>query len=277
MPQPARTHAERAAAFKALHDRNGIFLIPNPWDVGTARILAALGFEALATTSAGHAFSMGEGDNTLTREATLAHARALVEATDLPVSADLGNCFGDDPDTVSETIRLAAATGLAGASVEDATSRGEHPVYDFALAVERVRAAAEAAHSLTVPLTLTARAENLLVGRPDLADTIRRLQAYQNAGADVLYAPGLLTLDDVKTVVRSVDRPVNVLAGLAGARFTMRDLAAAGVRRVSTGSALARAAYGEFLRATLEMRDSGTFAFVESAASSKEITSLLST
>ena len=276
MAQTARTHAERAAAFKALHTREGIFLIPNPWDVGSARILAALGFEALATTSAGHAFSMGQGDNTLTREATLAHARDLVDATDLPLSADLGNCFGDDPDSVGETIRLAGATGLAGASVEDATYRSEQPVYDFALAVERVRAAAEAAHSLAVPLTLTARAENLLVGRQDLADTIRRLQAYQEAGADVLYAPGLLTLEDVRTVVRSVDRPMNVLAGLAGARFTMRDLAAAGVRRVSTGSALARAAYGEFLRATLEMRDRGTFEFVESAASSKEITGLLS-
>jgi 2-methylisocitrate lyase-like PEP mutase family enzyme len=270
------THLERVAIFKALHARDGIFLIPNPWDVGTARMLAALGFEALATTSAGHAFSLGQGDNTLTREATLTHARQIVDATDLPVSADLGNGFGDRPEAVAETIRLAGATGLAGASVEDATYEDAQPVYDLELAVDRVRAASEAAHGLPVPLVLTARAENLIVGRPDLADTIARLQAFQDAGADVLYAPGLLTLSDVRAVVSSVDRPVNVLAGIAGARFTMTDLASAGVRRVSTGSALARAALGKFLRAAVEMRDRGTFGYVDRAASSKEIAALLS-
>ncbi len=272
---PTRTVAERAAIFRALHARDGIFLIPNPWDVGTARMLAALGFEALATTSAGHAFSLGQDDNTLTREATLAHARDIVSATDLPVSADLGNGFGDDPYAVAETIRLAGATGLAGASVEDATYQETRPVYDFGLAVDRVRAAVEAAHALPVPLVLTARAENFIVGHPDLADTIKRLQAFQDAGADVLYAPGLKTIEDVRTVVRAVDRPVNVLAGLGGAQFTMPDLAAAGVRRVSTGSALARAALGEFLRGVTEMRQTGTFGFVDRAASSKEIARLL--
>ena len=273
MQASLRTHAERAAAFKALH-ASGIFLIPNPWDAGTARMLAALGFEALATTSAGHAFSMGQADNTLTRETTLAHAREIAAATDLPVSADLGNAFGDSPERVAETIRLAAETGLVGASVEDATYIEARPVYDVGLAAERVLAASEAAHDLPVPLVLTARAENFIVGRPDLADTIKRLQAFQQAGADVLYAPGLLTLDDVRAVVTSVDRPVNVLAGIAGARFTMAELAAAGVRRVSTGSALARAALGECLRAAVEMRG-GTFAFVNRAASSKEIAGLL--
>ena len=271
-----RTRAERAAIFRALHARDGIFLIPNPWDVGTARMLAALGFEALATTSAGHAFSVGQDDNTLTREATLAHAREIVAATDLPVSADLGSGFGDGPDAVAETIRLAGETGLVGVSVEDATNQDAQPVYEIELAVERVRAASEAAHASPVPLVLTARAENFIVGRPDLADTITRLQAFQDAGADVLYAPGLKTIDDVRTVVRAVDRPVNVLAGIAGARFTMADLAAAGVRRVSTGSALARAALGEFLRGVAEMRETGTFGYVDRAASSQEVARLLS-
>jgi 2-methylisocitrate lyase-like PEP mutase family enzyme len=269
------TTVERAAAFRALHARPGIFILPNPWNVGTARILARLGFEALATTSAGHAFSVGRGDNTLDRDETLTHARAIVEATDLPVSADLGNGFGDDSDAVAETIRLAGGVGLAGASIEDATYADGDPIFERAMAVDRVRAAVEAARALPFPFTLTARAENYLVGRPDLAETISRLQAYQVAGADVLYAPGLTTLDEVATVVRSVDRPVNVLAGMPGARFDLASLAAAGVRRVSTGSALARAALGGFLRAAYEMRDHGTFVFVDSAAGSREIAALL--
>ena len=257
------THRDRAAAFKALHARDRIFIIPNPWDVGTARVLAELGFEALATTSAGHAFSVGRADNTLDREETLAHAKLIVEATALPVSADLGNCFGDEPGGVAETVRLAGAVGLSGASIEDATYADGDPVFECAQAVERVHAAAEAARSLAVPFVLTARAENYLVGRRDLADTIARLQAYQEAGADVLYAPGLTTLDEVAAVVRSLDRPVNVLAGMPGAHFTLAGLAAAGVRRVSTGSALSRAARGALLSAALEMRDHGTFGFVD--------------
>lgn len=268
-------HRERVASFRSLHERDGLFLIPNPWDVGTARMLAALGFEALATTSAGHAFSAGQDDNTLSRDETLAHAQAIAAATDLPVSADLGNAFGDRPEDVAETLRRAGDTQLAGASVEDATYDVTRPVYELALAVERVRAAVDVAQGLPVPLVLTARAENFIVGRPDLRDTIRRLQAFQEAGADVLYAPGLLTLEDVRAVVSSVDRPVNVLAGIAGARFTMADLAAAGVRRVSTGSALARAALGEFLRAAAEMRDIGTFSYVDRAANSKTVAGLL--
>ena len=267
--------SEKAATFRALHDGPGAFILPNPWDAGTAKILAQLGFKALATTSAGHAFSLGRGDNTLGRDVTLAHAREIVEATDLPVSADLGNCFGDDPQTVTETIRQAAVTGLAGASVEDATGRADDPIYEFELAVERVRAAAEAAHALPFPFTLTARAENFLDGRADLVDTIRRLQAYQEAGADVLYAPGLTTRDEIGSVVRALDRPVNVLIGLKGFALTLADLSALGVRRVSTGSALSRVALGAFLRASRELNGHGTFGFNAEAAASSEIARLL--
>ena len=269
------TLSEKAAAFRALHDGPGAFILPNPWDIGTARLLAHLGFKALATTSAGHASSLGRADNTLDRDVTLAHARDIVEATDLPVSADLGNCFGDDPETVAETIRMAAATGLAGASVEDGTGRADDPIYDFVLAVERVRAAAEATRELPFPFTLTARAENLLVGRRDLADTIARLQAYQDAGAHVLYAPGLMTRQDIVSVVSSVDRPVNVLIGLKGFSLDLAALSAIGVRRVSTGSALSRVALGAFLRAAHELRERGTFGFTEEAAGSSEIAGLL--
>jgi 2-methylisocitrate lyase-like PEP mutase family enzyme len=266
------TQSEKAATFRALHDGPGAFILPNPWDVGTAKMLANIGFNALATTSAGHAFSLGRADNTLGRDLTLAHAREIVEATDLPVSADLGNCFGDDAKTVAETIRQAAATGLAGASVEDATGRTDDPVYDLELAVDRVRAAAEVAKGLPYPFTLTARAENFLVGRQDLFDTIQRLQAYQDAGADVLYAPGLTTRDEIASVVRALDRPVNVLIGLKGFALTLADLSALGVRRVSTGSALSRAALGAFLHAARELHDYGTFAFNQDAASSSDIT-----
>ena len=269
------TQSEKAAAFRSLHDGPGAFILPNPWDVGTARMLAHLGFKALATTSAGHAFSLGRADNTLGRDLTLAHAREIVEATGLPVSADLGNCFGDDAETVAGTIRQAAVAGLAGASVEDGTGRADDPVYELELAVDRVRAAADAAHALPFPFTLTARAENFLVGRPDLFDTIQRLQAYQEAGADVLYAPGLTTRDEIASVVRALDRPVNVLIGLKGFALTLADLSALGVRRVSTGSALSRAALGAFLRAARELHDYGTFGFTEGAAASGEIAGML--
>ncbi len=266
---------EKAAAFRALHDGPGAFVLPNPWDVGTAKMLAHLGFKALATTSAGHAFSLGRADNTLGRDVTLAHARDIVEATGLPVSADLGNCFGDDPDAVAETIRQSAATGLAGASVEDATGRVDDPIYALDLAVERVRAAADAAHALPFTFTLTARAENFLVGRTDLFDTIQRLQAYQEAGADVLYAPGLTTRDEITSVVRALDRPVNVLIGLRGFALTLADLSALGVRRVSTGSGLSRAALGAFLSAARELHDYGTFGFNDHAAASSDIAGVL--
>lgn len=266
-----KTQPEKCAAFAALHARKGAFVIPNPWDAGSARLLEHLGFQALATTSAGYAFSCGNRDNTTGREATLAHASVIVAATDLPVSADLENCFGDAPEIVAETIRLAAQTGLAGGSVEDSTGRAESPQYKLAHAADRVRAAAQAAHSLPFPFTLTARAENYLVGRPDLKDTIARLQAYQQAGADVLYAPGLATLEDVAAVVRAVDRPVNVLAG---AQFSVAALAEIGVRRISAGGALARAAYGAFLLAAREMKEQGTFRFAEQAISYREISAI---
>ena len=267
-------HGEKGAAFRALHERREAFIIPNPWDVGSARLLARLGFEALATTSAGFAFSVGQRDNTIGRERMLEHAAAIVAATDLPVSADLENGFGDEPETVAETIRLAAATGLAGASIEDSTGRTDHPLYDHGLACDRVRAAAEAARSAPFPFTLTARAENFLVGRADIADVIRRLQGYQEAGADVLYAPGLASRDDIAAVVRSVDRPVNVVMGLQGVRLSRAELSAMGVRRISVGSALSRAALGAFLRAAREMREQGTFTFADEAVSFRDVSAM---
>lgn len=269
-----RTQAEKGSAFRALHERDSAFIIPNPWDVGTARLLAQLGFEALATTSAGYAFSVGQRDNTISRDEMMAHARAIVSATELPVSADLENGFADDPTSVAETIRLAAAAGLVGGSIEDATNRSHAPIYEHQLAVERVRAAAEAARALPFPFTLTGRAENYLVGRPDLKDTIKRLQAYQEAGADVLYAPGLTRRDDIAAVVRSVDRPVNVVMGLQSIQLSLAALSEIGVKRVSVGSALSRAALGAFLRAAREMREQGTFTFADEAVGYQDISAM---
>ncbi len=271
MAAMATMQAEKGRIFRALHEREGAFIIPNPWDVGTARLLAHLGFEALATTSAGYAFSVGRSDQTVGREASLEYASAMASATSLPVSADLENGFGDAPETVAETVRLAAAAGVVGCSIEDSTGRANHPIYDKEQAAERVRAAAVAARGLPFPFTLTARAENYLHGRPDLRDTIRRLQAFQEAGADVLYAPGLATKDDIAAVVSSVHRPVNVLVGLAGMQLTVTEVAAIGVKRLSVGSALCRAALGAFLRAAREMQERGSFAFADDAASSAEI------
>lgn len=269
-----RAQAEKARDFRALHERDGAFIIPNPWDVGTARLLERLGFEALATTSAGYAFSVGQRDNTIGRDKMMAHVGEIASGTDLPVSADLENGFGDDCETVAETIRLAAAAGLAGGSIEDATGRPDLPICEHELAVDRVRAAAEVASSLSFPFTLTARAENYLVGRPDLKDTIKRLQAYQEAGANVLYAPGLSTKADIAAVVGSVDRPVNVLMGLQGVQLSLAELSEIGVKRVSVGSALTRAALGAFLRAAREMRENGTFNFVDEAVSFRDITAM---
>jgi len=274
-----RTQAEKANVFQALHERAGAFIIPNPYDVGTARLLAHLGFEALATTSAGCAFALGQRDYTLTREQVLAHAAEIVAATDLPVSADLEGGFGDDPKTVAETFRQAVATGLAGGSIEDSTGRQDNPIYEHQLAVERVRAAAERAaaevvKALPFPFMLTARCENYLVGKPDLKDTIARLQAYQEAGARVLYAPGLRTKQDITAVVTSVDRPVNVLMALPGVHFTLAELAELGVKRISVGSALSRAALGAFLRAAREMNQQGTFTFADEAVPYAEISAM---
>ncbi|HEY1947513.1 MAG TPA: isocitrate lyase/phosphoenolpyruvate mutase family protein [Bryobacteraceae bacterium] len=268
------TQAEKGQAFRALHERPNAFLIPNPWDAGTARLLAHLGFEALATTSAGYAFSAGQRDNTVGRDAAIAHVSAIASATDLPVSGDLENGFGDTPEIVAETIRLAAAAGLAGGSIEDASGRADYPIYARAHAVERIRAAAEAVRALPFTFTLTARAENYLNGRPDIRDTIERLQAYQEAGANVLYAPGLTSKDDIAAVVSSVDRPVNVLAGVKGLPLNLAGLSAMGVKRVSVGSALSRAALGAFLRAAREMRNQGSFSFAEEAVSYQEISGM---
>ena len=270
------TQAERGQRFRALHERNHAFIIPNPWDSGTARMLAQLGFEALATTSAGYAFSRGTVDGAVGRDAMMAHVAEMVSATDLPVSADLENGFGDPPEIVAETIRMGAAQGLAGGSIEDATRDEGDPIYPLELAKERIQAAAEAARSLAFTFTLTARAENFLHGRGDLKDTILRLQAYQEAGADVLYAPGLTNKEDIATVARSVDRPLNVLAGMPAMRLSLAELSAIGVKRISTGSALARAALGGFLLSAREMANHGTFGFVEgAAANSRDVVPLL--
>ena len=265
---------EKAQRFQELHRRARAFIIPNPWDAGSARLLEDAGFEALATTSMGYAFSLGRRDNTLTRQETFAYASTIASATDLPVSADLENGFGDTPDEVAETITLSADTGIVGGSVEDATARTEDPIYELELAVDRVRAAWTAARALKFPFTLTARAENYLHGRPNLADTIQRLQAYQEAGADVLYAPGLTTRDEIATVVRSLDRPVNVVMGLQGAQLSLDELSDIGVKRISVGSALYRTALGAFLRAATEMREHGTFDFAKAAASPRELTAI---
>jgi len=265
------TQEEKGRLFRELHERADAFIIPNPWDVGTARLLANLGFKALATTSMGYAFSLGRRDNTLNCQETMAYAASISAATNLPVSADLENGFGDEPEIVAHTIGLAAAAGVVGGSIEDATGRPDHPIYEIEVAVERVRAAVAGARSLPFPFTLTARAENYLHGRTDLRDTIKRLQAYQEAGADVLYAPGLATKEDIAAVVRSVDRPVNVVMGLQGAQLSLAQLSAIGVRRVSVGSALCRTALGAFLRAGREMREQGTFTFAEEAVSPREM------
>ena len=258
------TQAEKAERFLALHRAGEPLLLPNPWDLGSARLLASLGFEALATTSSGFAATLGRNDGSVSREEALVHAAVIVAATDLPVSADLENAFADEPAGVAETIGLAIQVGLAGASVEDFTRRDGDPIYDLRLAAERVAAAAETAHAGPVRLVLTARAENYLHGRADLADTIARLQAYQEAGADVLYAPGLRRLEDIRQVIREVDRPVNVLA-LDGVP-AVAELAEARVSRISVGGSFAFAALGALVSAATELREQGTYGFRAASA-----------
>ncbi len=273
------TQAEKANRFKALHERPGAFVIPNPWDAGTARILTRLGFEALTTTSAGLAFALGkrDGDGSIGRAEALGNARAIVDATDLPVAADLENGYGDSPKAAAETIRLAGEEiGLVGASIEDATGDPHRPIYDFPHAVERVAAAAEAARSFPFPFVFVGRAENFLHGHPDLDDTIRRLQAYEAAGADVLYAPGLITRDQIRAVCSALRKPVNVVMGLKGASFSTDELASLGVKRISVGSALSRAALGGFFRAAKEIRDHRTFEFAREALPFAEAGDLVS-
>ncbi|WP_269584211.1 isocitrate lyase/PEP mutase family protein [Roseibium sp. Sym1] len=261
---------------RALHQRDRAFVIANPWDAGSARLLANLGFEALATTSAGYAFSKGKRDSFagLSRQEILENAAEIVAATELPVIADLEDGFGTAPEVCADTIRLASETGLVGGSIEDATGDPQAPIHDFDLAVERVQAAAEAARGL--PFLLTARAENFLWQRPDLEDTIRRLQAFSEAGADVLYAPGLPDLDAVRTVCASVDKPVNVVMGLTGLQVSVEALSKAGVRRISVGGSFARAALGGLLRAAREVRATGTFSYATDAVPDAEISRLMS-
>ena len=258
---------DKAVRFAALHRAPGAFVIPNPWDAGSARVLAALGFEALATTSAGLAFSLGlrDAEGLLSRDETLANAATIVQATDLPVSADLEDGFGPRPEDVAATIRQAASVGLVGCTIEDTTADPTRPIHDFDRSVERIVAAVEAANTLPFPFTLTARAENFLFSRPDLGDTIRRLQAFEAAGAHVLYAPGLPDLTAIRTVCASISRPFNFVAGLAGPSYSVAQLAEAGVKRISLGSTLARAALGALASAGREIRGSGTFDFTAAA------------
>jgi 2-methylisocitrate lyase-like PEP mutase family enzyme len=269
------SQSDRATRFRALHQGPGAFVIPNPWDAGSARILAGLGFQALATSSGACAGVLGRRDGKVTRDEALAHARAIVEATDLPVSADLEKGFGDAPAATAETIRLAAAVGLVGASIEDATGNRDKPLYDIEHATERVGAAAEAARALPFPFTLTARAENFLRGNPSLDDTIRRLQAFETAGADVLFAPGLPDLDSVRAVCAAVSRPVNFMVGIKGKSFTVAELEAAGVRRISLATSLYRAAMTGLLDAAREVKDKGTFRYLERSVTTPELNAFL--
>ena len=273
------TQAEKAAAFRALHDAPGCFVIPNPWDVGSAKVLAGLGYKALASTSSGMAWSMGLLDGQVTRDAVLEHCRVLDQATGLPLAADLEDCFGDTPEEAAETIRLGAAAGLVGGSIEDwqppGRNGGEARMRPIEEAAERVAATVEAARALPHDFVLVARAENHIRGVTDLADTIKRLQAYQEAGADALYAPGLQTLDDIRSVVQSVGRPVNVLMGGATGFHTVAQLTALGVKRISIGGAFANAAFSAFLRAAKEVMDDGTFTFRNEATGGKEISGLI--
>jgi len=267
----------KAETFKTLHSRPGIFVVPNAWDAGSAKMLASLGFEALATTSAGLAFSLGKPDGVqaVTREETFENVNMIVAATNLPVSADLENGFGDDPETCGETILLAAKAGLVGCTLEDTTGKPDDPILPFELSVNRIKTAAKAARSLSFPFTLTARAENLIYGRQDLNDTIKRLQAFADAGADVLFAPGLKTKLEIKTVVKAVAPwPLNVIIGLSNVNFSLNELEDLGVKRISVGSALARAAYGAFFRAAKEIIQKGSFNFSSEAITYDEANAL---
>jgi len=264
-----RTQMQKAEAFRALHARPGAFIIPNPWEAGTAKLLAAMGFEALATTSLGLANMQGR--STVSLDAIIDNCRVIAEATDLPVNADLENGGADDPKTAAEAIARAAEAGVVGGSIEDSTGDRDKPIYEFSLAVERVQAAVEAARALPFPFTLTARAENLLWGRNDLDNTIKRLQAYEAVGADVLYSPGVYDIVTIRTVVSSLTKPFNLVMGFADPTLTVDQIAAAGVKRISVGGAMARHALAAFLRSAHEMKDQGAFTFVRDMAPVKEV------
>jgi 2-methylisocitrate lyase-like PEP mutase family enzyme len=269
------TQNEKATRFRALHDGPDAFVIPNPWDVGSARILAGLGFKALATSSAASASALGRRDHGLSRDESLAHARLITDATDLPVSADLGKGFGDAPEVVAETIGFVAEAGLVGCTIEDATGNQDSPLYDFGLAVERIAAGAEAAQALQFPFTLTARAHNFAYAAPSLDDTIGRLQAFEKAGADVLFAPGLPDLAAVRSVCAALSKPVNFMVGIKGKSFSVGELAAAGVRRISLATSLYRAAMTGLLDAACEVRDTGQFAFLDRCMTTPELNKLM--
>ena len=264
-----RTQQEKAELFRALHERPGAFIIPNPWDAGTAKLLTAMGFEALATTSLGLANTLGRA--TVGREAILDNCRAIAAATDLPVNADLENCGADEPNPAAEMIRLAAEAGAVGGSIEDATGDLHRPIYDFTLAVERVQAAVDVARALPFPFMLTARVENFLYGRTDLDETIRRLQAFEAAGADVLYAPGIRDLATIRTVVSALKKPFNLVMGFADPTLTVEQLSAAGVKRISVGGAMSRVALAAFLKCAHEMKDQGAFTYVREMVPMKDV------
>jgi 2-methylisocitrate lyase-like PEP mutase family enzyme len=271
-----KNQEQKAAVFADLHTRPGIFVMPNPWDVGSALLLAALGFPALATSSAASAVASGKRDGQLTRDEALAHAQALVAATDLPVSADLENGFGDSPAEVAETVRLAAAAGLVGCTIEDAKREpSATPLYDRSFAAERIAAAAEIARKLPFPFLITARAHNFVFPDPSLADTLARLQAYEAAGADVLFAPGLPDIETVRTVCQSVSKPVNFMVGVAGKSFPLPDLEAAGVRRVSLATSLYRVAMKALLDASRSIQSTGTFDFLGNCPNTSELAALM--
>ena len=257
------TQHEKANRLRALHEGPDVFVIANAWDAGSVRLLTGMGFAALATSSGAAAGILGRRDHHISREEALTQARGMVAATDLPISADLENGFGDAPEIVAETVRQAAAVGLVGCSIEDATANASQPLYDFALATERIHAAVEAARALPFPFTLTARAENFIRGNPDLDDTIRRLQAFADAGADVLFAPGLPDLASVRTVCAAVSKPVNFMVGIPGKSFSVAELEAAGVRRISLATSLYRAAMTGLFNAAREVQESGTFGYLE--------------
>jgi 2-methylisocitrate lyase-like PEP mutase family enzyme len=266
---------EKAVRFRALHDGPGAFVIPNPWDVGSARLLAGLGFQAIATSSAASAATLGRKDHALTRDEALAHARAIVEATEIPVSADLGKGFGDAPEAVAETIRYAAEAGLVGCTIEDSTGNPDRPLYDETLAVERIHAAAQAARALPFPFMLTARAHNFLYASPRLDDTVGRLQAFENAGADVLFAPGLPDLTAVRAVCAATSKPFNFMVGIKGLSFSVDELAAAGVKRISLATALYRAAMTGLIAAAREVKDEGRFDFLYRSTTTPELIKLM--
>jgi 2-methylisocitrate lyase-like PEP mutase family enzyme len=269
------TQRDKAERFKALHKGPGVFVIPNPWDAGSARVLEGLGFAALATSSGASAGVLGKRDGQVTREEALAHARAIAAAVDLPVAADLDKGFGDAPEDCAETIRLGAQAGLVGGSIEDYSGDPQGEVYRLELAAARVRAAAQAAHSLPFPFTLTARCENFLRGNPNLDDTIRRLQAYEQAGADVLFAPGLPDLETVRAVCAAVTKPVNFMAGIPGKSFSVAALEAAGVRRISLATSLYRAAMTGLISAAREVAERGTFNYLDRLLATPDLNLLL--